>query len=170
MCAICYGLIYKVKLSKIKQAILSYNPEHFRIEAIAKVNSINFFNDSKSTNIASTLASTETIKGSIILLLGGSKKGLDYTQLFEKLTKRVKQICVFSEISNDLILANNGKFKMEDCKTLSNAFDFAISVSKPNDTILLSPASASYDQFKNYIERGNAFNKKVKEYEKAISK
>lgn len=170
MCAICYGLIYKVKQNKIKQAILNYNPEHFRIEHIAKVNDINFVNDSKSTNIASTLASTETIKGSIILLLGGSKKGLDYVQLFEKLTKRVKQICVFGEIANDLILANNNKFKMEDCKTLDAAFDYAVSVAKPNDTILLSPASASYDQFKSYIERGNAFNLKVKEYEKSIKK
>ena len=170
MCAICYGLIYKVKPNRIKQAILNYNPEHFRIENIAKVNDINFVNDSKSTNIASTLASTETIKGSIILLLGGSKKGLDYNQLFEKLTKRVHQICAFGEIANDLILCCNNKFKIEDCKTLEAAFEYALSVAKPNDTILLSPASASYDQFKNYIERGKAFNLKVKEYEKSIKK
>ena len=170
MCAICYGLIYGVGLNKIRQAILDFSPDRFRIEHVAKINEINFVNDSKSTNIASTLASTETVKGPIILLLGGSKKGLDYSQLFNKLTKRVKQICVFGEIANDLILHNNDKFKIEDCKTLDKAFDYATSVAKPNDTILLSPASASYDQFENYAERGKAFNLKVEEYEKANNK
>jgi len=167
MCAICYGLIYKVSPQKIKQAILEFKPESFRIEYIGKINGINFVNDSKSTNIASTLASVETVKGSIILLLGGSNKSLNYELLFSKLSKRVKLVLVYGEIAEELAKSNNQQFKMQTCFNLNEAFDYAVNIAKPNDTILLSPATASYDQFKNYIERGKAFNLKVKEYEKA---
>ena len=166
MCAICFGLAYKVKPSKIKQAILDFKADKYRIEHITKVNGVNFVNDSKSTNIASTLASVDTIKGSVILLLGGSNKALNYENLFNNLSKRVKQVVVFGEIAQDLINANNSKFKIQHCINLNEAFDYAVSVAEKNDTVLLSPASASYDQFTNYIERGNEFNLKVKEYEK----
>ena len=165
MCAICYGLAYNVKPHKISQAIKEFTIDSLRIESIAKVNGINFVNDSKSTNIASTLASVDTVKGSIILLLGGSNKLLNYETIFNNLSKRVKYIAAFGEIADELIKANNSKFKIQHCINLSEAFDFATSVAQKNDTVLLSPASASYDQFKNYIERGNAFNLKVKEYE-----
>lgn len=165
MCAIACAYIYKVNLKKIRLALLEFKSEHFRIENVATINNINFYNDSKSTNIASTLASVDTIKGSIILILGGSKKALDYTYLFYKLSKRVKQVIVFGEIAEDLVLANNNKFKMEKFNNLSESFDFAVGVSKKYDNILFSPASASYDQYKNYIERGNHFNNLVKEYE-----
>lgn len=166
MCAICYAYIYKIKTENIRKVLKNFNTEKFRIEKVARINNIDFVNDSKSTNVASTLASVDTIKGAIILLLGGSKKGLDYSKLFAKLSKRVKHVVAFGEIANELMLANNEKFKFQKCASLSDAFDFAISISKPNDTVLLSPASASYDQFENYIERGNAFNKKVQEYGK----
>jgi len=166
MCAICFGLAYKVKPQKIKQAILEFKVDRFRIEHIAKINGLNFVNDSKSTNIASTLACVETIKSSIVLLLGGSNKALNYDNLFNKLSKRVKYVVAFGEIADQLVRVNNSKFKIQHCVNLNEAFDFAVSIAEKNDTVLLSPASASYDQFKNYIERGEAFNLKVKDYEK----
>ncbi len=164
MCAICYAYIYRVLPNKIREALLEYVPEPYRIEKVATINGIHFVNDSKSTNIASTIASVDTIKGSSILLLGGSKKGLDYTKLFTKLSKRVKKIFVFGEIAKELI-EQNTDFDVTGCDNLSMAFDLAVSGAKSNDTILLSPASASYDQFTSYVERGRAFNAKVSEYE-----
>lgn len=170
LCAICCAVIYKVSASKIKEALNNFIVEKYRIESVGNCNQRNFVNDSKSTNIASTLASTETVKGPIILLLGGSNKGLDYKELFTKLTKRVKQIFAFGEITSDLVNANNDKFKLTTCKDMYQAFDMATESSKPQDTILLSPASASYDQFANYIERGKAFDEKVKEYAENFKK
>ncbi len=166
MCAIAFAYIYKIKPSDMRDAIINFTPDKFRIENVGCINKINFVNDSKSTNIASTLASVEAIKGSIILLLGGSNKELDYSKLFLKLPKRVKQIFAFGEIANDLIACNNNKFKIENEIDLKSAFNEAVKIALPNDTILLSPATASYDQFKNYIERGEYFNNLVKEYEK----
>ena len=164
MCAICFAYIYKVNIREIRNVLLNFNSEKFRIENVAKINDINFVNDSKSTNIASTLASVETVKGAIILLLGGSNKGLDYKPLFEKLSKRVKHIVVYGEIANQLVLANDNKFKIEKFKTLKEAFNFATDIAIKNDAILLSPASASYDQYKSYVERGKEFNNLVKDY------
>ena len=115
MCAICFASIYKIKPSKIRNVLINLQTEKYRIEKVATVDNVHFINDSKSTNIASTLASVETVKGAIILLLGGSNKGLDYRPLFNKLSKRVKQIVVFGEIANQLILNNDNKFKMEKC-------------------------------------------------------
>ncbi len=170
MCAICFAYIYKVPIKQIREALFEFRAENFRNQFIKRINDINFVNDSKSTNIASTLASLETNKGPIILLLGGSEKMLDYTKLFSKLSSRVIQIYVYGQIADKLIEANVGKFKIEKCDNMSDAFDSAVKYAKPNDTILLSPASASYDQFANFVERGKFFNEKVREYEALVEK
>lgn len=165
MCAICFAYIYKIKPLEIRNVLLNFKSEKYRMENVAKINDINFINDSKSTNIASTLACVDSVKGAIILLLGGSNKGLDYSLLFSKLSKRVKEVIVFGEIANNLILKNNNKFKITKFENLKDAFNYATTITKPNDSIVLSPASASYDQYKSYVERGKEFNNLVKEYE-----
>ncbi len=168
MCAICFASIYKINPKKIRNVLINLQGEQFRIEKVATYNQIHFINDSKSTNIASTLASVDTVKGAIILLLGGSNKNLNYKSMFNKLSKRVKQIVVFGEIANQLLLDNNNKFKLEKCENLEQAFNFAIKNAIANDTILLSPASASYDQYSSYVERGKHFNGLVKQYLEAV--
>lgn len=169
MCAIAFAYIYKVKLADMQDVIRNYHLDDYRMQQIKTINDINFYNDSKSTNIASTLACVDAIKGSIILLLGGSNKNLDYSKLFLKLPKRIKLICAYGEIKNDLE-KNNNKFKLIKCNTLFEAFDIAVKNALPSDNVVLSPATASYDQFSNYIERGQAFNKKVAEYESETAK
>lgn len=163
MCAICYGYIYKIPLQDIKSALLNFYPSEFRNTVLESVNEIGFINDSKSTNIASTLASVNATNSAVILILAGSKKGLDYTQLFEKLSKRVKQIVVFGEIAEEICQVNTN-FKISKFSTLKPAFDYAVSQALPGDTILFSPSSASYDLYENYLERGKEFNKLVSEY------
>ena len=164
MCAICFAIVYKIKPKKIRDVLINLQGEQFRIEKVATHNQIHFVNDSKSTNIASTLASVETVKGAIILLLGGSNKNLNYKSMFNKLSKRVKLIVVFGEISNQLLLDNENKFKIEKCDNLEQAFNVAIKNAISNDTILLSPATASYDQYMSYVERGKHFNSLVKQH------
>ncbi|MBR2969952.1 MAG: UDP-N-acetylmuramoyl-L-alanine--D-glutamate ligase [Clostridia bacterium] len=164
MCAIAYGYIYKVGIKKMREALINFVPEKYRNELVAVVNNIRFVNDSKSTNIASTIASVESMKSGVVLLLGGSKKGLDYSLLFDNLSKKVTEIIVYGEIREDLMSANTD-FSMHKVDNLSDAVDLAISLARPNDTVLLSPASASYDQFENYIERGRFFDRKVRAYE-----
>ena len=170
MCAICFGYIYKVRPELIREAILSYTPEHFRIENVGVINQIKFINDSKSTNIASTLASVESTKGAIIILLGGSNKMLNFDELFNKLSKRVKFVILYGEIAENLEKANDNKFDYSTCADLKEAFNIATTHALAGDTILLSPATASYDQYSNYIERGKHFNELVMNYETECAK
>lgn len=165
LCAILYAYVYKIPTENIREVLSSFAPEKYRIENLGTVNGISFINDSKSTNIASTLASVDTIKGNIILLLGGSIKGLDYSEMFKNLSKRVKQIVCFGAVADEMEQANKDKFKLEKCKDLNSAFKYATEIAQKKDNIILSPASASYDQFENYIERGKFFENLVKEYE-----
>lgn len=170
MCAICYAYIYKLPITKIKTALMNFNADNFRNTPLNVDGNIKFINDSKSTNIASTLASVEACDGAIILLLGGSNKGLNYTQLFEKLPNKVKQIVAYGEIRETLANTNsnlNTNFKFAQFETLQQAFEFATQNAKPGDTILFSPSSASYDQYANYVERGEHFNSLVKAYVEA---
>ena len=168
MCAICFAIVFKIKPKKIRNVLINLQGEQFRIEKVATYNQIHFINDSKSTNIASTIASVETVKGAIILLLGGSNKNLDYKPMFNKLSKRVKLIVAFGEISNQLLLENDNKFNFEKCENLEQAFNIAIKNAISNDTILLSPASASYDQYTSYVERGKHFNSLVKQHMETV--
>lgn len=163
MCAICYGYIFKVPLPKIKHALINFEASNFRNTVLNTVGEIRFINDSKSTNIASTLASVEAVNTPIILLLGGSNKGLNYKQLFDKLPFKVRQIVAFGQIASSVEQANK-KFKFAKFENLKQAFDYAVSEAKAGDTVLFSPSSASYDQYESYIERGNDFNNLVTAY------
>ena len=165
MCAIGYAYVYKVSPKLIREALLNFRTEPFRIEEIGVVNGVHFINDSKSTNISSTLACVEAIKGPIILLLGGSNKGLDYKKLFTRLPKRVKYIIVYGEIANVLMSTNESSFEIQKAQDLQESFNIATKIARKNDSIVLSPATASYDQFSSFIERGKLFNKLVSEYE-----
>lgn len=169
MCAVCYASIYKLPVQKIKQALINFQPALFRNTVVASKNQINFINDSKSTNIASTIASIEAVDTPIILILGGSNKGLDYSQFFARLNKKVKQVVAFGEIAPVLEQANK-THKFAKFKNLATAFEFACTQAKAGDTVLFSPSSASYDQYENYVERGKDFNNLVTAYVEAKTK
>ncbi|MCQ2556027.1 MAG: UDP-N-acetylmuramoyl-L-alanine--D-glutamate ligase, partial [Clostridia bacterium] len=164
MCAVAIASLFKVPAKNIKKVLTSFVGENFRIQKIATICGIDFVNDSKSTNIASTLACVDTIKAPTQLLLGGSIKGLDYTKLFKKLPKKVKNVYAYGEIKDELERSNTN-FKLFKFETMAEAFAAAVKMAKCGDTVLLSPATASYDQFSNYICRGKAFNQLVRDYE-----
>lgn len=164
MCAICYAYVYKIPIKNIQKVLIEFKADDFRIQDICEINGIKFVNDSKSTNIASTIASVKTIKRPIMLMLGGSNKNLDYSMMFAELSTRVKKIFVYGEIASDLLQVNKGKFECYKCETMEQAFSEAVKNAKKGDVVLLSPATASYDQYISYIERGKKFNDLVKAY------
>lgn len=164
MCAICFAHIYKVKPQKMRDVLINFRGDKYRAEITAKHNNITYINDSKSTNIASTLACVDAIKGAIILLLGGSNKELNYVPLFSRLSKRVKHIVAYGEIAPVLVSNNDNKFKIDMCQTLDEAIKIATENAKSGDSVVLSPATASYDQYENYIERGKHFDALVQKH------
>lgn len=139
-----------------------------RIEYVKTINGVEFYNDSKSTNVSSTLVACKSFFNNVNLILGGSDKGFLYDDLIKNLPNNVKYIALFGENKNKIALSikkNNYKYYFL-CNTLDECVNALFEKSFPGDVILLSPASASFDQFLNYEERGNIFKKIVLDLDK----
>ena len=140
--------------------------EH-RLEFVKNISGVDFYNDSKATNIASTLVAVSAFLVDVNLILGGSDKGYDFAELFKKLPKNVVNIAVFGETRNKIAFSakmfnyNN----IHICDNLEAATKKMFELSKSGDVVLLSPACASFDFFSNFEERGNFFKKIVREIE-----
>ncbi len=145
--------------------ISSFHGVPHRIEFVKNVGGVSYYNDSKATNIASTIVATKAFKNNINLILGGSDKGYDFETLFLMLPANVVFVSAFGETAE--IIEKSAKKvhfgQITIAKTLKEAVFLCKSKAKENEIILLSPACASFDQFKNFEERGNVFKKIVEE-------
>ena len=146
---------------EIINGLTSFKGVKHRIEEVAKINGITFYNDSKATNPDATIKAINSIDGDFILILGGFDKGLDYTELFSEISKK--------QNIKGIVLTGQSALKMyefskkENIKNvvISNEFETAIkvafSLSKQGYKVLLSPATSSFDEFSGYEERGEKF-------------
>lgn len=162
--------ILQINLSKLKSFRADSLPQH-RLEKIAEINGISFYNDSKSTIPQATLAAISALNtANICLFLGGVSKGVDRTEFIKELKDKVSEVVCFgaeAEKLHNACLANG--IKTNWCKTLEDAFAVAVGRNHNNKVMLFSPAGASFDLFKNYQQRGDAFVKLVNEYVKTQS-
>ncbi|HSC24874.1 MAG TPA: UDP-N-acetylmuramoyl-L-alanine--D-glutamate ligase [Candidatus Babeliales bacterium] len=150
-------------LQKITHTVLL--PEH-RIEKIYSFNNINFYNDSKATTTASTLAAVQKLKNSQLhLFLGGLSKGVDREPFIAQLKNNVKHIYCFGKESN-LLHAMCSKFEISATPftTLNEAFTSCSAMLQPGDCVLLSPSGSSYDLYENYEQRGKHFKELIAHY------
>lgn len=139
-------------------------PSH-RLEKVATINNIHFYDDSKATIPQSTLAAVQQLRHtSLMLFLGGVSKGVDRSLLIAQLPKAIKHVFCFGKEADQLYqwcLSNN--LSASSHQTLKEAFATCIAQACDNDYVLFSPAGASFDLFSNYQERGNQFKKLVHE-------
>ena len=163
-CAVL-AVYLQTKNTKLFENLKTFCGVPHRLEYVASANKIAFFNDSKATNIDSTLVALKSFKCGINLILGGSDKGYDFDKLFIKIPKNVKNIAVFGQTKNKIaFFAEKYNFKnLYICDCLRSATHLCYNLAKPNEIVLLSPACASFDCFLNFEERGNIFKKIVKE-------
>lgn len=150
-----------VPIKRIRQQVSAFRGLEHRLEEIANIGNVTYIDDSKATNISATLVALKSVKGSTILLAGGSDKGYEYDELVQSLN--VKKLIIFGAVKDKLIQAckrnNFDNYAVAD--KLFDAVELAKSIAKDGDIVLLSPASASHDEFKNYIERGEKFEEYV---------
>ena len=146
----------------IKRSIYDFSPVEHRLEPAGKHNDIEWINDSKATNVDSVWYALESMKRPTVWIAGGTDKGNDYTPVKEFARRKVKALICMG--------VDNAKLKREfagivpiirDCNTLEKAMLAAREVAAPGDTVLLSPACASFDLFKNYEDRGRQFKEWV---------
>jgi UDP-N-acetylmuramoylalanine--D-glutamate ligase len=145
----------------IAQGLASFRALPHRLEPVREVAGVRWINDSKATNIASTVVAIEAMDRPFVLLLGGRHKGEPYTRLAPLLEKRCRLVIAYGE-SGDLIERDlKGKVALERGTTFADVVVRARRAARSGDAVLLSPACSSYDMFKNYEERGNTFRKLV---------
>lgn len=147
------------------KSIKDFQGVEHRIEYVKNIGGVLFYNDSKATNIASTLVAVKSFKQGIHLILGGSDKGYEFDELFKNLPKNVKNIAIFGATKQKIAFSAK-KFGYKNiilCTNLRECVNLLHGKAKHGEVVLLSPACASFDFFKNFEERGNVFKKIVKE-------
>lgn len=153
----------QTKDKSLLRNILDFQGVEHRIEFVKNICGVDFYNDSKSTNISSTLVACNSFKCGVNLILGGSDKGYDFDNLIKNLPKSVKNIAIFGETKTKIAFSIK-KYNFKNYSIFDNlkqCVEFLFKNSRVGDVVLLSPACASFDQFSNYEERGEVFKKIV---------
>lgn len=153
-----------IRKEKIREAVSNFHSLEHRMEFVATVKGVDFINDSKATNVNSTWYALESMQKPTILILGGVDKGNDYELVADLVKDKVKAIVCMGTDNDKLIEYFKDKvaqiIEVDSAKKAVNAsFKFA----EKGDVVLLSPACASFDLFKNYEDRGHQFKESVKE-------
>ena len=163
MAAAIGSKIGEIRKNIIKECFSDFQQIEHRLEYIANVHGITFINDSRATNINSAWYALESINKPIIWIAGGVDTGNDYSMLWSMVSKKVKaMICLGVDNENLLQSFSGFNFPITSTRSIKEAVDLAYIAGKKGDTVLLSPACASFDLFTDYEERGNAFKKAVK--------
>jgi UDP-N-acetylmuramoylalanine--D-glutamate ligase len=160
LAAVCAGALMGCAPEKIQQAVRDFKAVEHRLEFVATLRGVDYYNDSKATNVDATIKALESFPANIHLILGGKDKGSDYTVLNDLLRQRVKRVYTIGAASAKI--ESQIKAEVVHAETLENAIRKANADAQPGDVVLLAPACASFDQFKNYEHRGKVFKETVR--------
>jgi UDP-N-acetylmuramoylalanine--D-glutamate ligase len=166
LAAVCTGALMGCSAEKIRQAVANFKAVEHRLEFVATIRGVDYYNDSKATNVDATIKALESFPANIHLILGGKDKGSDYSVLNDLLRQRVKRVYTIgaaaAKIESQIVSSKNGGPELVHAETLENAIRKANAVAQPGDVVVLAPACASFDQFKNYEQRGQTFKEIVR--------
>ena len=161
LAAVCAGVLMGCASDKIRQAVRDFKAVEHRLEFVATIRGVDYYNDSKATNVDATIKALESFPANIHLILGGKDKGSDYTVLNDLLRQRVKRVYTIGAAAAKIESQIKGP-EIVHAETLENAIRKANATAQSGDVVLLAPACASFDQFKNYEHRGQMFKEIVR--------
>ena len=153
----CYG----VSAESMSETIRKFRGVEHRIEFVATLNGVQFFNDSKATNVDSAIKAVESFDGNIIMILGGQDKGSPYSPLIDAMIPRVKLAVLIGAAADKIAAAIGDRLPVVRAASMADAARLGLESGKPGDVVLLSPACASFDMFDNYEHRGKVFKEAV---------
>lgn len=167
LCASLTALLSGVSLENISYILNNFNTPPHRIEFVRRLRNVDYYNDSKATNIASCITACKAFDKNIHLLIGGSDKGENFKNLLNGIPINVKYVYLYGSASKKIYkqLRKSRTFTTYKCETLKNAINFSHLKAKKGEVILLSPACASFDTFNNFEERGHYFKDLVNNLE-----
>jgi len=155
--------IVNVRKESIRQSLQDFQGVEHRLEYVATVKNIRFVNDSKATNVNSCWYALQSMKTPVVLILGGTDKGNDYSEIEELVSTKVKGLIFMGVDNSALHTFFDGKISnIVDVQSMEDAVKAAYNMAKSGDTVLLSPCCASFDLFKSYEDRGKQFKNCVR--------
>lgn len=156
--------VLEVRNDTLRDSLATFKNIEHRLEFVAKISGISFINDSKATNVNSTWYALESMTSDVVLILGGVDKGNDYSMLRDLVKQKVKAIVCLGKDNQRIHEAFEDLVDViVNTSSAADAAQAAYHLAAKGDTVLLSPACASFDLFKNYEDRGNQFKAAVKE-------
>jgi UDP-N-acetylmuramoylalanine--D-glutamate ligase len=161
LAGISIGMLAGCQPEQIREAVRNFKAVEHRLEFVIKIAGVDYYNDSKATNVDATIKALESFPANIHLILGGKDKGSDYTVLNELLRQRVKRVYTIGAAAAKIEGQIQGAAEIEHAETLENAVRRASELAVAGDVVLLAPACASFDQFQSYEHRGRVFKEVV---------
>jgi UDP-N-acetylmuramoylalanine--D-glutamate ligase len=162
LAAVCAARLAGVEAAAIRKAVIEFHAVEHRLEFVAKINGVDYYNDSKATNVDAALKALDAFPGRILIILGGKDKGSDYTVLREPLREKAILALLIGAAAEKIERQITGSVTIERAGTLEHAVETAWRAARVGDVVLLAPACASFDQFENYEHRGRFFKDLVR--------
>ncbi|MDR1405848.1 MAG: UDP-N-acetylmuramoyl-L-alanine--D-glutamate ligase [Prevotellaceae bacterium] len=164
MAAAVTGQVLNVRNEVIRESLATCKGVEHRLEPVLKVRDVLYINDSKATNVNAAWYALESMKTKVVWIAGGTDKGNDYTDLYELVRQKVKAVICLGADNKKLHKNFEDKTPvMHDVRSMRDAVKTAYELAEPGDTVLLSPACASFDLFKNFEDRGQQFKESVRD-------
>jgi UDP-N-acetylmuramoylalanine--D-glutamate ligase len=169
LAAVCCARLAGIPAETIRAAVASFKAVEHRLEYVATVRGVEFYNDSKATNVDATKKALEAFAGGVHLVLGGKDKDSDYEGMGPLIRERVKAVYTIGSAAEKIERQLAGVVKMVRAGTLALAVEKAAQAAAKGEIVLLAPACSSFDQFDNYEHRGRVFKELVNKLEAAGS-
>ena len=163
MAAILAARLMGCPADGVRKAIEKFTPLAHRLTAVAEINGVTYFDDSKATNIGAVYSALCAMKQPVVLIAGGKEKGTEYSMLNDLMQEKVKVTLLIGEAREKMTEAFRKLTRVEVCDSLEEAVSLAGEIAESGDAVLLSPACASFDMFTGYDQRGEIFSKAVME-------
>jgi UDP-N-acetylmuramoylalanine--D-glutamate ligase len=163
LAAVCAARLAGAPVDAIRSAVENFRAIEHRLEYVATLNGVEFYNDSKATNVDATAKAIASFNSGIHLILGGKDKGSDYAQLAQLLRARVRAVYTIGSAAAKIESQLRGVVSILSCETLDKAVSAAAGAARPGEVVLLAPACSSFDQFEGYEHRGRVFKELVGE-------
>lgn len=170
MASALVGHVLGIPLPHIRESILSFPGLEHRLEKVTVIDGVDFYNDSKATNIDAALKSIQSFDSKVILILGGRDKGGDFEKLREVVRERVKSAILLGEAKEKIQKALEGTVSMDTASSLKEAVRKGFSGAKAGEVVLLAPACTSFDMFRNFEERGRVYKHEVLAMKKELER
>ncbi len=157
MAAAAAARLAGASMTQIASAIRTFPGVEHRLEFVRERHGVNYYNDSKATNVDATIKALDSFDGGLWIILGGKDKNSDYTLLTERLRRKARGVLLIGAAASIIAAQIGSAFPLTACGTLEAAVQLASGSAVTGETVLLSPACASFDQFDNYEQRGRVF-------------